>query len=121
MNLRGIANRATSAINPNVAAVFKVYSGHVTLPGGKREPSYTDVPVTVQLQELSSTDLRQVDAVNIQGILRAAYLNGNFSGVNRPEQKGGDILMLGEQKWLVVKVVEVWPDWCKLILNQQVT
>lgn len=120
MNLRGIANRATQAINPNTAAIFKVYNGAVTLPGGKREQSYTEVPVTVQLQELSSTDLRQVDAVNIQGILRVAYLNGSFGGISRPAQKGGDILILGDEQWLVVKVVEMWPDWVKVIINQQV-
>lgn len=119
MNLRGIANRATSTINPNVSGVFQVNTGFTTLPGGKRVPSYNSVDVTVQLQELSSTDLRQVDSVNIQGILRSAYLNGNFNGVNRPEQKGGDILMIGEEKWLVVKVPELWPDWCRVIINLQ--
>lgn len=120
MNLRGIANRATSTINPNVAGVFQVNTGFTTLPGGKRVPSYNSVDVTVQLQELSSTDLRQVDSVNIQGILRSAYLNGNFNGVNRPEQKGGDILMIGTEKWLVVKVPELWPDWIKVIICRQV-
>lgn len=120
MNLRGIANRATSTINPNVPGVFQVNTGFTTLPGGKRVPSYNSVDVIVQLQELSSTDLRQVDSVNIQGILRSAYLNGNFNGVNRPEQKGGDILMIGEEKWLVVKVPELWPDWIKVIICRQV-
>lgn len=119
MNLRGIANRATSTINPNVQGVFQVNTGFTTIPGGKRVPSYNSVNVIVQLQELSSTDLRQVDSVNIQGILRSAYLNGNFNGVNRPEQKGGDILMIGEEKWLVVKVPELWPDWCRVIINLQ--
>lgn len=119
MNLRGIANRATSTINPNVPGVFQVNTGFTTLPGGKRVPSYNSVDVIVQLQELLSTDLRQVDSVNIQGILRSAYLNGNFNGVNRPEQKGGDILMIGEEKWLVVKVPELWPDWCRVIINLQ--
>lgn len=119
MNLRGIANRATSTINPNVPGVFQVNTGFTTLPGGTRVPSYNSVDVIVQLQELSSTDLRQVDSVNIQGILRSAYLNGNFNGVNRPEQKGGDILMIGEEKWLVVKVPELWPDWCRVIINLQ--
>lgn len=119
MNLRGIANRATSTINPNVPGVFQVNTGFTTIPGGKRVPSYNSVNVIVQLQELSSTDLRQVDSVNIQGILRSAYLNGNFNGVNRPEQKGGDILMIGEEKWLVVKVPELWPDWCRVIINLQ--
>ncbi|MEG2551379.1 MAG: hypothetical protein RSA68_03965 [Hafnia sp.] len=99
--------------------MFQVNTGFTTLPGGKRAPSYNSVDVIVQLQELSSTDLRQVDSVNIQGILRSAYLNGNFNGVNRPEQKGGDILMIGEEKWLVVKVPELWPDWCRVIINLQ--
>ncbi len=119
MNLRGIANSLTSTINPNVSGVFQVNTGFTTLPGGKRVPAYNSVDVTVQLQELSSTDLKQVDAINIQGILRSAYLNGNFNGVNRPEQKGGDILMIGQEKWLVVKVPELWPDWCKVIINLQ--
>lgn len=119
MNLRGIANSLTSNINPNVTGVFQVNTGFTTLPGGKRVPSFNSVDVTVQLQELSSTDLRQVDSVNIQGILRSAYLNGNFNGVNRPEQKGGDILMIGTEKWLVVKVPELWADWCRVIINLQ--
>lgn len=119
MNLRSIANRLTSSINPNVSGVFQINTGFTTLPGGKREPSYNSVDVTVQLQELSSTDLKQVDSINIQGILRSAYLNGNFNGVNRPEQKGGDILMIGAEKWLVVKVPELWPDWCRVIINLQ--
>ncbi|WAH52614.1 hypothetical protein LMA04_00700 [Pseudescherichia vulneris] len=119
MNLRGIANGLTSTINPNVAGVFQVNTGFTTQPGGKRVPSYNSVDVTVQLQELSSTDLKQVDAINIQGILRSAYLNGNFNGVNRPDQKGGDILIIGQEKWLVVKVPELWPGWCKVIINLQ--
>ena len=119
MNLRGIANGLTSRINPNVAGVFQVNAGFTTLPGGKRVPSYNNVDVSVQFQELSSTDLKQIDAVNIQGILRSAYLNGNFNGVNRPEQKGGDILLVGNDKWLVVKVPELWPEWCRVIVNLQ--
>lgn len=119
MNLRGIANGLTSRINPNVAGIFQVNTGFTTLPGGKRVPSYNNVDVSVQFQELSSTDLKQIDAVNIQGILRSAYLNGNFNGVNRPDQKGGDILIVNGQQWLVVKVPELWPDWCRVIVNLQ--
>jgi len=119
MNLRGIANRATRAINPNVPGVFQVSTGYTTASSGKKVPSYSIVNVEVQFQELSSTDLRQVDSVNMQGILKSAYLNGNFNGVNRPEQKGGDILVVDGQQWLVVKVPELWPDWCRVIVNLQ--
>lgn len=119
MNLRGIANRATRAVNPNVPGVFQVSTGYITASSGKKVPSYSSVNVEVQFQELSSTDLRQIDSVNMQGILKSAYLNGNFNGVNRPEQKGGDILVVDGQQWLVVKVPELWPDWCRVIVNLQ--
>lgn len=119
MNLHQIVRGAITSVNPDVTGVLKVNSGFTTAPGGKRVQSYTDVDVIVQMQSLSSTDLKQIDAVNIQGILRSAYLNGNFNGVNRPEQKGGDILMIGDERWLVVKVPELWPEWCRVIINLQ--
>ncbi|VAE40955.1 Uncharacterised protein [Enterobacter hormaechei] len=119
MNLHQIVRGAITTVNPDVPGVLKVNSGFTTAPGGKRVQSYTDVDVMAQMQELSSTDLKQVDAINIQGILRSVYLNGNFNGINRPDQKGGDILIVDGQQWLVVKVPELWTDWCRVIVNLQ--
>ncbi|HHD2937370.1 hypothetical protein ASV01_11670 [Enterobacter kobei] len=119
MNLHQIVRGAITTVNPDVPGVLKVNSGFTTAPGGKREQSYTDVDVIVQMQSLSSTDLKQVDAINVQGILQSAYLNGNFNGINRPEQQGGDMLIVDGKTWLVVKVAELYPDWCHLIVNLQ--
>lgn len=119
MNLHQIVRGAITTVNPDVPGVLKVNSGFTTAPGGKRVQSYTDVDVMAQMQELSSTDLKQVDAINVQGILQSVYLNGNFNGVNRPDQKGGDILVVNGQQWLVVKVPELWSDWCRVIVNLQ--
>ncbi|HDT4930479.1 TPA: hypothetical protein QHR04_004485 [Enterobacter kobei] len=119
MNLHQIVRGAITTVNPDVPGVLKVNSGFTTAPGGKRVQSYTDVDVMAQMQELSSTDLKQVDAINVQGILQSVYLNGNFNGINRPNQKGGDILTVDGQEWLVVKVPELWPDWCRVIVNLQ--
>lgn len=119
MNLHQIVRGAITTVNPDVPGVLKVNSGFTTAPGGKRVQSYTDVDVMAQMQELSSTDLKQVDAINVQGILQSVYLNGNFNGINRPDQKGGDILIVDGQQWLVVKVPELWPDWCRVIVNLQ--
>lgn len=121
MNLHQIVRGPITTVNPDVPGVLKVNSGFTTAPGGKRVQSYTDVDVMAQMQELSSTDLKQVDAINVQGILRSVYLNGNFNGINRPDQKGGDILVVNGQQWLVVKVPELWPDWVKVIVCQQIT
>lgn len=119
MNLHQIVRGPITRVNPDVPGVLRVYTGRTILPGGKPAPDYSDLDVTVQMQSLSSTDLKQVDAINIQGILQSAYLNGNFNGVNRPEQKGGDMLIVGGKTWLVVKVAELYPDWCHLIVNLQ--
>lgn len=119
MNLHQIVRGAITTVNPDVPGVLKVNSGFTTSPGGKRVQSYTDVDVIVQMQSLSSTDLKQVDAINVQGILQSAYLNGNFNGINRPEQQGGDMLIVDGKTWLVVKVAELYPDWCHLIVNLQ--
>lgn len=119
MNLHQIVRGPITRVNPDVPGVLRVYTGRTVLPGGKPAPDYSDLDVTVQMQSLSSTDLKQVDAINIQGILQSAYLNGNFNGVNRPEQKGGDMLIVGGKTWLVVKVAELYPDWCHLIVNLQ--
>jgi len=119
MNLHQIVRGAITTVNPDVPGVLKVNSGFTTAPGGKRSQSYADVDVIVQMQSLSSTDLKQVDAINIQGILQSAYLNGNFNGINRPEQQGGDMLIVDGKTWLVVKVAELYPDWCHLIVNLQ--
>lgn len=119
MNLHQIVRGAITTVNPDVPGVLKVNSGFTTSPGGKRVQSYTDVDVIVQMQSLSSTDLKQIDAINVQGILQSAYLNGNFNGINRPEQQGGDMLIVDGKTWLVVKVAELYPDWCHLIINLQ--
>lgn len=72
MNLHQIVRGAITTVNPDVPGVLKVNSGFTTEPGGKRVQSYTDVDVIVQMQSLSSTDLKQIDAINVQGILQSA-------------------------------------------------
>ena len=54
-----------------------------------------------------------------QGTIRAAYLYGNLAGVVRPDSKGGDLVEFNSQSWLVVKVLETWPDWCKVAIVYQ--
>ncbi|MGX1958451.1 hypothetical protein [Serratia proteamaculans] len=119
MNLHGIVIGAIGAVNPFVPAQIKISTGSATLPSGKREPSYSVTDVSVQLQALSYTDLMHIDGMNIQGVVKAAYVNGNFNGVNRPKQQGGDLLVVNGEEWLIVKPLEEWPDWCKFVVNLQ--
>lgn len=120
MNLHGLVAGAIAVVNPFTDGTMQVSTGYTTSASGSRTPAYTPVEVSVQLQALSYQDLKQVDGLNIQGVLKAAYVQGNFNGVNRPKQQGGDLLEVGSDTWLIVQVLETWPDWCKFIVNLQV-
>lgn len=126
MNLHGIVSGAIGTINPFIMATIQMSDGYTIVPGGKQTPQYLpDIDQLVQVQALQYNDLMQLDGLNIQGERRAIYLNGFWSGVIRPDSKGGDLLTFPEtpggrpRLWLVVFVFEHWPDWSKLCVTLQ--
>lgn len=120
MNLRAIANAATQTINPNTTVTVKISNGYTKAPsGGRQIPQYITETGQANIQALDGKDLKQLDGLSIQGTIRAAYLYGNLAGVVRPDSKGGDLVEFSGQSWLVVKVLETWPDWCKVAIVYQ--
>ena len=117
MDIRGIANSAVSAINPNEIVRVKRSTGYTIGSGRKQIPSYADpVEGPAQIQALDGNDLKQLDGLNIQGTIRAIYLRGSLAGVIRPKDEGGDLVLRKadfSETWLVVKVLESWPTWTK--------
>lgn len=123
MDLRGIANMATSLVNPNETVKVLRSIGYTSGAGAKQIPKY-EIPICgpAQIQALDNSDLKHIEGLNIQGDIRAIYLRGSLAGVIRPDQTGGDLIKRGfpEETWLVTKVIETWPTWTKaLIVRQQ--
>ena len=122
MDLRGLANGVTSTINPNETVTVLRSTGFTIGAGAKQIPSFA-APVTgpAQVQALDANDIKQLDGLNIQGTIRAIYLRGTLAGVVRPNQTGGDIVKRKNdfETWLVVKVLESWPDWTKAAIVLQ--
>jgi hypothetical protein len=122
MDLRGLANGVTSIINPNETVTVLRSTGYTIGSGAKQVPSFA-APVTgpAQVQALDADDIKQLDGLNIQGTIRAIYLRGPLAGVVRPNQTGGDIVKRKNETelWLVVKVLESWPDWTKAVIVLQ--
>jgi len=120
MNLRGLANSVSSSVNPNIIVTVKRSTGYTIGTGRRQEPTYA-APVTgpAQLQALDGDDLKQLDGLNIQGQIKAIYLRGVLAGVLRPDGTGGDLIQIGLQEWLVVKVLEGWPTWTKAAIRLQ--
>lgn len=121
MNLHQIASGLIGQVNPFINATIKVYSGETEDGAGKAITTYVDTAVNGQLQPLAWKDLQQLDGLNITGVEKKFYVNGNFSAISRPGRTGGDLLVIGSQVWMIRTVLELWPDWCSLGLTLQVT
>lgn len=123
MNLRSLANSLTQAINPNIPITVSISSGYAKNPLTLRqEPVYTTYAAQGNVQALDGDDNNQIDYLNIQGTIRAVYLYGNVSGVIRPDSISMSKLSFSSnesgvtkiREWNVFKVLESWPDWCKV-------
>ncbi|HDJ1441604.1 TPA: hypothetical protein PPN70_004053 [Serratia rubidaea] len=116
MNLHGIVSRAIGVVNPFVEAQIYRSLGAEKQADYSRSPAYAE-PVTmmVQKQAVTQGDIRHLDNLNIQGVFTSIYTNGNWCGVNRPKEQGGDKFVIGSDTWLVVAVPENWPDWTRVV------
>jgi len=120
MNVRQLANSAITTINPNIVVSVLKSTGYTVDANRRQVPSYAAaVTGPAQIQALSSSDLKQLEGLNIQGVMRAIYLRGVLAGVIRPSDTGGDLILIDDQKWLVVKVLEPWPNWTKAVIVLQ--
>ena len=115
MNLNAIAGPYTRAISPAVLATIQVSTGYVTNPDYSRTPTFVaKTGVTMDVQALSAGMIEHMDALNIQGILRAFWFNGYLEGIDRPAGKGGDLITVPATTlapagtYLVVQMIESW-------------
>jgi hypothetical protein len=125
MKLRSIVNGAVQGINQDQQITWIQSSGYTTDADGNRTPNQVSTPVWANVQALSGNDLRHVDGLNMQGVMRSVYLYGDVEGIVRANGQGGDLLQFPmtpggtAQNWLVTQVMETWPDWCRVIVTLQ--
>lgn len=122
MNLHGIAKGLVSAVNPMTRlSMQRSLGGYTTAADGTRTTNYSPpFDVFGQVQDLTSDELKQLDGINLQGVHRSIYLNGHWEGLERTAVRGGTLLTTPDGNvWLVVKVIEQWPDWCKVAVTLQ--
>ena len=122
MNLHGIVSAYIGAINPNETLTIQQSTGSTQNADYTRTPTFTSVSLIAQVQALSSGDLRLVEALNIQGVHRKVYVNGQFSGVVRATQQGGDLVTRGDGSvWKITQVAEPFDTagWCSFIMTLQ--
>lgn len=128
MDLRGIANQVSDTVNPNIPVIVQSSTGFTTGAGLRQVPFYTPTAGFAQVQALDNSDLKQLDGLNIQGSIRAIYFKGVLAGVVRANTQGGDLVLIAPGPavppalvgtWLIVKVLESWPNWSKAAITLQ--
>lgn len=123
MNLHSIVAPIIAAVNPMTSAIWKQSIGNTTNADFTVTPSFAaDQPILVQNQALTGSDLRHLDALNIQTVTRKVWANCSLQGVNRAKNQGGDLLVFGGKTWLVYIVFETWDQagpWSSVGLVEQ--
>ena len=121
MDLHSIASQSIAVVNPMTKAKLYKSSGYTIGTNGKQVPSYAPmVRGLIQVQGMSAQLLQHTNNLNISGVLRKVYLGGDWESIVRGSMKGGDKFVFDNETWLVVTVVETWPDWCSVVVQLQV-
>jgi hypothetical protein len=120
LNLHGIVSGAIGAINPQQPCIVMQSTGYTTADDGTQIPKYKNINGSVQIQALSGKDIVRLAGLNIQGVTDKGYITGNFEGVFRKSSKGGDLLKVGGDTYLISVVLERWPDWVCVALTMQI-
>lgn len=121
MNLHAIAGPAVGIVNPQIDVQWYKSLGYTDV-NRKQVPLFAPcVVVKAQVQALTIKDIKQIDNLNLQGTAtNTAYLHGNdVQSVVREDRRGGDLFVFGGWEYLVMGILEAWPDWCKVALTRQ--
>ena len=126
MNLHSLVSSVISAINPNSKITIQTSDGYTINPDGTPVPRFAPAyDAWAQVQELTTRDLRQLEALNVQGSMRTLYISGELDAIIRVSQKGGDLITLGDGSvWLTTSVLEQFyegttPNWVKVAITLQ--
>ena len=115
IKLHNIVRSAISSVNSDVSGTVLASNGYTIAANGKQTPGYLRADnVTIQEQPLDAGEIKHLDSLNIQGIMRGFWLDGNIDGVNRPLGTGGDWIIVPSGAYKIVHVFEAWngPGWC---------
>ena len=109
MNLHSIVRGAICAVNPDVTVIIRRSNGFIEDEAGQQIPQYLPtVSVTAQIQPINSEERRSVERLNQSRIYRNAYLDGDWTGLKRSTEQGGDLVYWDGYEWWIDDVPEAW-------------
>ena len=123
LNIFGAAGNVCVAVNPHIVVPIRFSTGSTDSLNGSPVLTYSTASVEVEIQAVSSEDLKQIENISQQADMRSVYVFGVLNALNRPLQVGGDILTFYGSDWLVTQQLEEWGDgeWTKVLVTRQIT
>lgn len=123
LNLHNIVASAIGAVNPHQTVILKQFKGWRAIPGGERMPDYLPpVSVKAQIQPLPADKLQFVDRDQNGGIFYQMFLEGDWSGLSRAAETGGDLIYWNGFEWIVNPVQGAWgalAGWTMIVVQAQ--
>lgn len=115
LNLHAVVRQVIPAVNSDVTGYWYQSKGSVISSGGRQQPAY-NAPLTVQcqVQPPSGRDLRFIDFLQLQGVIRTVWMFSDPQSIVRVNQTGNDLLLFPQwagapnDVWMVQQMPESW-------------
>lgn len=122
MNLHTLVRAAINVVNEDQPIIIKINKGNQHIPGGLQRSIWEEINTTAQVQPVSSYEIQFIENYVSSSNYRNFYINGNFMGLNRRTESGGDCIIWNGFEWFIDSSPEPWGDtagWTKVRAIQQ--
>ena len=117
-NMHGVVRGAIQTVNVDIEGTVYVSTGN-TNTRGILTPTYAPVDAWLQVQAQEHNPLTHDRSLNYTNAFLTIYAYGNFSDLERPSGKGGDVVTFNGNWYYISQVFEWWPDWCSFEVTRQ--
>ena len=108
LNLHQLARGAINSINPDQPVVI-LQSDGFEVSGYEQRPKWKPaVSVMAQCQPVADKTIQLLNQQRENSIWQDFYLAGDWSGLMRPKELGGDLLYWNGFEWQIDQVLEAW-------------
>lgn len=116
-NMHDTVRGAITTLNADIAGAVYLSQGRKNVRG-ILSPQFTVVDAALQVQAQPHDPYRHQNALEYTDTYYTIYAYGNFSDLQRPDGRGGDVVHFARSpqvaaSWYYIdKVLEWWPAWC---------
>lgn len=115
LNLHSAVRQVIPALNADITAYWYQSKGCLIGSDGRQQPAYQPaVTVQAQIQPPSGRDLKHIEYLQLQGVIRTVWMFSDPQAIVRVNAAGGDLLLFPQwagapnDTWLVAQMQESW-------------